>query len=198
MSISTKIAERITPGFLKKRELKKLFEVVASAYGSVVPSTAGLSYPQSLTLFAKFTAMETAKASERHADIESIRILLYQGAFDFGMNIRRQWRISDTSGVMDVGRMLYSFLGIEFNGTSEGLIDITRCLFADYYSPQTCRVISSLDEGVMAGLSAGGTLVFSRRITEGFHSCRANFTPKENPIEKSDRGGHRCWWCNCC
>ena len=179
MIISTRIAERLTPGFLKKRELNKLFDVVASAFGSVAPPTTDLSYPESLALFAKFTAMETAKALERHADIESIRNLLYQGAYDFGMKFRKQWGISDTSEVMEVGRMLYGFLGIEFNGSSEGRIEITKCMFADYYSAQTCRMISSLDEGMMAGLSAGGTLAFSQRITEGFHSCRAHFTPKE-------------------
>lgn len=198
MSISTTIAERFTPGFLKKRELQKLFGIVASAFGGVVPLTTDLSYPESLAVFAHFTATETEKAMERHADIESIQSQLYRGAFEFGTNIRKQWRISDTPRMMEVGRMLYGFLGIKFHGTSEGLVEITKCLFSDFYSAETCRVISSLDGGMIAGLSAGGTLVFSRRITEGFHSCRANFTSKENPVEKSYRGGHRCWWCNCC
>ena len=198
MSIPTRIAERWAPTFLKKRELKRLFEIVGSAFGTMVPPTKDLSYRDSLALFAEFSAMEAGKVLERDVDVEFIRSQLYKGAFELGESFRRKWRVSGMSEVMDVGRMLYKFLGIEFIGTPEGSIAITRCLFANYYSADTCRLISSLDEGMMAGLSGGGMLTFSGRITEGFHSCTANVLSKENGVEKSHRSGHRCWWCNCC
>lgn len=174
MSASTRIMERLAPAFLKKRELLRLFQIVASAFGSEVPQTSGLSYSGLLTLFAEFTTAELDKAKRHGADIELIRSRMYRGAFEIGDRLRRQWRISNRSEVMDVGRMLYKFLGIEFRGSAEGSIDITRCVFASYYSADTCRVISSLDEGMMAGLSGGGMLIFSQRITEGFDSCRAH------------------------
>ena len=196
MSTSIWIVERLVPAFFKKRELARLLRIVSTAFDSEVPQTSGLSYSGLLTLFAEFTAAQVDNAMKRGENLDSIRSRMYRGAFEIGDRLRRQWRITNRSRVMDMGRMMYKFLGIEFRGTPEGGIDITKCMFAGHYSPETCRIISSLDEGVMAGLSGGGTLVFSQRITEGFESCKAKLLTKENAREKGDRRGHRCWWCN--
>ena len=81
--------------------------------------------------------------------------------------------------VMRAGRVLYRAIGIEFRGTEQGRIEIGECVFSKHYSPVTCRVISSLDAGIMAGLSDGKSLSFSQRITEGFDSCKAQMSVEE-------------------
>jgi hypothetical protein len=81
--------------------------------------------------------------------------------------------------VMRAGRVLYRAIGIEFRGSDQGLIEIGECFFSKYYSPATCSLISSLDAGIMAGLSDGKELSFSQRITEGFNSCKAQMREKE-------------------
>jgi len=65
-------------------------------------------------------------------------------------------------------------LGIDFLGEPDGSMVMTRCFFSDYYSSPVCRLISSLDEGLLVGLAGGGRLSFSQRITEGHECCRAH------------------------
>jgi hypothetical protein len=79
---------------------------------------------------------------------------------------------------MEVATLLYAVLGIRLEGTSNGLT-VTSCAFSRCYSPETCRVVSSLDAGFMAGLSAGGQLTFTQRMTEGFDRCQASFVPAQ-------------------
>jgi hypothetical protein len=89
--------------------------------------------------------------------------------------------IHSVDDVMALGRLLYSLLDIEFQGSSSGEIMISRCYFSGYYSPEVCRVMSAMDHGLLAGLAGGGKLVFSQRITEGHACCRAHFTVAARP-----------------
>jgi hypothetical protein len=72
-------------------------------------------------------------------------------------------------------RLLYGILSIDFQGAPDGDIVINRCFFSRDYTPKTCALMSGLDEGVLAGLSGGGRLEFSARITENKAVCRARF-----------------------
>ena len=74
---------------------------------------------------------------------------------------------------MQMGELIYKVLKIEFQGEPRGNIVIKRCFFSAYYSRSVCQLISSLDEGLLTGLSGGGKLIFSQRITEGHECCRA-------------------------
>jgi len=49
---------------------------------------------------------------------------------------------------------------------------IKYCGFSRFYTGRVCRLISALDGGTFAGLSGGGKLEFSQRITEGHDCCR--------------------------
>jgi hypothetical protein len=171
-----RISENHVPTFLKKRELRRLFEMTASAFGHTVPSTAGLSFDECLTAFAQYAETEVAESIDRGEDLQATRDRLYNRAFEFGERFRRRFRVSTRTEVMEASRILYHFLGIDFRETSPGKITIGACFFSKYYSARTCWVMSSLDEGMMAGLSGGGMLTFSQRITEGCDSCKADFT----------------------
>lgn len=198
MNVGMKIAQSFVPTFLKKRELKKLFVLVSRVFKSDAPSIAGLSFEQSLKTFADYTERETVTAIERGDDMTLMKKKLFRGAYEFGECLGRILQVRNTGDVMKAGRLIYGTLGINFLGTPRGEVIINKCFFSGIYSARTCRIISSLDEGMMAGLSHGGTFMFSQRMTEGFDTCRANFIPKDTSDEKSYRGGHRCWWCNCC
>jgi hypothetical protein len=106
---------------------------------------------------------------------------------------------------MAAGRLLYRMLGIDFQGDARGEVPrrgrsprrwpsgystreegergevtIARCYFSSYYSPQVCRLMSAMDQGLFAGLSGGGRLIFMTRITEGYDHCQAQFTAWEH------------------
>jgi hypothetical protein len=53
---------------------------------------------------------------------------------------------------------------------------VDRCAFAERYSPPVCALMSSLDAGLIAGLTRGGRLLFSERITEGNVRCLARIS----------------------
>ena len=76
---------------------------------------------------------------------------------------------------MDIGRVLYRILDIDLQGDARGEVVISRCYFSRFYSGEVCRLMSAMDRGLFAGLSNGGELTFSSRITEGQPCCRAHF-----------------------
>ena len=180
MNFLVAIAQSWTPEFLKKREMNKLFRVVGKAFGYAPPRLRGLSYSESLKMFAEFTSFAVERADGEGRDLNSIRSELFDGAQEAGRRFRRVFGASTTKSVMDVARMIYQLLGIEFQGSSAGEVEIPRCYFAQFYSPQTCAIISGLDEGLLSGLSGGGTLVFSQRISEGHHHCTARLQQMED------------------
>jgi hypothetical protein len=179
MNVLFKISEMYIPSFLKKRELMKLFRITASAFETTVPSMAGLSFEECLEEFAHFTKKEVDHSINKNGEIQKIQDRLYQGAYEFGNKFRKRFRVSSIGDVMAVGRLLYGILGINFQGTTQGTITISKCLFSHTYSSSTCRTISSLDAGMIAGLSGGGIMAFSGRIKDGFESCKAQFILKE-------------------
>ena len=67
------------------------------------------------------------------------------------------------------------FLQVGATLDAQGELRIRSCYFSSFYSSGVCRLISALDAGVAAGLSSGGRLVFSRRLTEGHDCCLARF-----------------------
>ncbi len=178
MSIALKMAEAYVPAFIKKRELKKLLDVAARAFRTVPPSIERLSFGDSLRLFAEFTERETSSAIDRGEDLMMIKKQLFEGAYEMGERFRRAFRLTDGSEALKAGQLIYGILGINFLSTPRGEVTINKCFFSERYSTRTCHVISSLDEGLMAGLSRGGTFTFFQRMTEGFELCKANLIPK--------------------
>jgi hypothetical protein len=74
---------------------------------------------------------------------------------------------------MALGQILYRAIGIEIQGDGQGNVTVKRCYFSQFYAGSVCDLISALDDGLFAGLSGGGRLTFSERLTEGSGCCRA-------------------------
>jgi hypothetical protein len=180
MSFRLLVAEKYMPVSIEKRELRNLFQLTAAAFAREAPSLNGLSFDDSMTEFALFTKTSVDEARNRDESIAAIQDRLYQQAYEYGRLWRKRFGITTMKEVMRAGRILYRAIGIEFRGTDQGLIEIGECFFSKHYSSATCIVISSLDAGIMAGLSDGKLLSFSQRITEGFDSCKAHLSMKES------------------
>jgi hypothetical protein len=167
------------PLFVKKKKLEELFCLVADAFGKERPPLKGLSYRERLNAFALYTSKEAERQIQEEHDVEHIKKRLFENARILGRKIRKDFGIRGAKDVMEMSRILYRILGIDFRGEMSGEVTIRKCFFSDYYSPQVCRFISSLDEGVAAGLSGGGRLTFSQRITENKDCCKAAFVVPE-------------------
>ena len=92
---------------------------------------------------------------------------------------RRLRRLTDFTDSRDAERLifyLYRNLQIDMDGHLPGEITVRKCYFSGFYAPEQCALMSSVDSGVMSGLLGGGTLTFSKRITEGHKTCASCFT----------------------
>lgn len=161
-----------TPPFIQKSRLNELFRATADAFQCETPQSNGYSLNQCLTIYALFTA-EKAEESIRKGKENEAKERLNYGARRIGKNIREQLNVRTLEEVMQACKVIYKALKIEFRGNARGQIYVPNCFFSSFYSRDVCRIISSLDEGLLAGLSGGLKLDFSQRITEGNKCCKA-------------------------
>jgi len=180
MKAALRLLRLYFPSYLKRRKLEKLFAVTADAFGCEAPSTRGFTFQQSLDMYALFTKEQTERYLENPSQIDGLKEELFRGACRLGSELRKEFHIKTSQEAMLIMEIAYQLLGIIFKSVSENQVVIQQCSFSRYYSPEICQVISSMDEGLAAGLSAGGELSFYQRITEGSSCCRANFIVKED------------------
>jgi hypothetical protein len=155
------------PGWLRKLVLDVLFKRTATALGEPMPRLHGLAARKTLQAYGEFTARAAATA-DRSAEQR-----LFHTTQPAGVWLRRAFGVRSTTDAMAVARMCYRVLDIDFTGDPDGNVCIARCSFSGVYSPTVCQVMSYLDAGLLAGLTEGGGLVFSHRLTEGHPCCRA-------------------------
>jgi len=160
------------PRSIRKSRLSELFRATADAFQRQAPQLEGYSLDQYLTKYALFTA-ENAERTIRQGNEYEVKERLYYGARRIGQNIREELKVQTLEEVMQACEVIYKALKIEFHGDLQGQIDIRSCFFSSFYSSDVCRIVSSLDEGLVAGLSGCLRMEFSQRITEGNKCCRA-------------------------
>jgi len=173
MKTGLTILEFYTPAAFKKRILRRLFSATAQAFGADMPSTKGLSCGRLLQAYALFTRAQSEKLWAERRDEDEVSRQLFRNAFELGAALRRGLRIRSREDVILASRLLYKVLGISFEGQPDGRIVIGDCYFSRFYTGRVCRLVSALDAGAAAGISDGGRLEFSQRMTEGHNSCRA-------------------------
>lgn len=165
-----------TPEYVRQEALSQLFKAAADAFQCDLPPLDGLSSDERLHRFALFTQGRVEEMLREGRDVEAVRQRLYYNSCELGRRVGRLLGIRGIRDAMSVSRVLYRILGIEFQGDARGQVVISRCYFSDFYSGRVCQVMSAMDRGLLAGLSNGGQLVFSSRISEGQPCCRARFT----------------------
>ena len=174
-----KIMQLYMPEFIKKKKLNELFRLTADAFQSELPELRGLSFAECLSKYALFTKEQAESYLQSGRPLEEAKHRLYQNSCIFGQNLRKSLHIETWEEAVTVFKVIYKLIGIDFRYDRQGEIIIKQCFFSKYYSGEVCNLISSLDEGLAAGLSGGGRLYFNQRITEGCSCCKGYF-----------RGGH--------
>ncbi len=166
------LAELWLPGFIQRRELVRLLNSTAGAFQVEPPAVRGMPFETCLGQYARFTREQ----AERRLDdrgAQDVQTRLYASALEIGRRYRERFALTTTGEVMRMARVIYSGLRIDFQGQPDGQVMIGRCFFSHYYSACVCKLVSSLDAGLLAGLSGGSTFTFSERITEGRPFCKA-------------------------
>ncbi len=169
------------PGFVRKKKLAKLFSITADAFGIPMPSLEKLTVRDCLRTYALFTKKQSGEALSAGREDE-VKEKLYHNALLLGTALRREFGVRNFTDAMKLARLVYSIVGIDFRGEASGGVTVERCFFSRFYSPSVCGIMSSLDAGLLAGISGGGRLDFYRRITAGAECCRAGISFVANPV----------------
>ncbi len=174
------------PAPVRRRELEELFGRTAAAFGQPVPAPRGRSVRGRLRDFARATRDWAEAALADGRDLGAIDDRLYRSALHLGRVYRARLGIGSLADALAAARAIYRGLGIDLRADPRtGSIVVRRCAFSGCYSAPVCRVISALDRGLLAGLSGGGELRFSERITEGHGRCRAELRPAAQGARKA-------------
>jgi hypothetical protein len=173
MSLLLEILPHTLPVFIRKEILAELFKATAGAFECPAPAHDHLSYDECLRAYALFTREQVEKALQAGRDVPALKAQLYRNAYPLGAKLRKWFGVDRMEEVMELGQILYRAIGVEIQGEPQGDVTVKRCYFSQFYSGPVCDLISALDDGVFSGLSGGGRLVFSERLTEGRECCRA-------------------------
>lgn len=176
MSLRLRALELHVPGWVARSALRRLFGATASAFGRDPESVDGLDRRALLERYASFTARyaEQALADDTHPDDVPRR--MWANANTLGRSLRRRLGVRTREEALRAARVAYRIIGIDLRADQHGHVLVERCAFAEWYSPPMCRLMSSLDAGLIAGLTDGGRLTFSERITEGRPRCLARIS----------------------
>jgi hypothetical protein len=179
MSIRSWAFQLPMPGFVRRACIRRLAEITAEALGAPVPADRRTA-EKTLQAFAAFSARQVQALLKSGRGLSAARERLFSGAFVLGTRLRRVLGIKSRKEAMRVTRALYRMIGVDFRpappNVSGTAFQIRRCFFAAHYSPAVCRLVSSLDAGLLCGLTDGGRMAFTQRITEGSSSCRGVVT----------------------
>jgi hypothetical protein len=187
MSLVISALQVYTPEFVRKMALNRLFGATATAFGMDAPPLTGLSSAEYLAEYARFVQIHAGQRLCDGSDLTELAKRLYQNTVHMSRIPNKWLRLHRVQDVMAAARVLYRILAIDLQGDARGQIVIQHCYFSDFYSAEVCRLMSAMDRGLFSGLSNGGELTFTSRITEGQPCCRAIF------CVPNKRAGDQTW-----
>jgi len=164
----------------------------ATADGFQVPPLPlrGPSARRLLTRYARLTAHLAGTVLSRADGPELLPITqarLRRNAAQLGTTARRLLGITGRTDALRALAALYRCIGIEVESRGTEEIAVTRCFFADYFTPDTCRVAEALDQGLALGLDPDMDLHFCARMTAGAAQCRAMLSRRRYQPRGVDR-----------
>jgi hypothetical protein len=178
LNLQLAVGQFYLPSAVKKKRLAELLDATAEAFQAKAPTPEGLSFDQRLHQYALFTR-DQATESLRRGDQQEIKFRLYQAANAMAGRLKQNFHVVDAEDTMKLAKLVYRILKIEFAGDRTGKVQIRQCFFSSFYSGEVCRILSSLDEGLLEGLS-GRIFRFSQRITEGHEYCLAHLSARRS------------------
>jgi hypothetical protein len=178
MSLRLRALELHVPEFVARSALRRLFDATASAFGREAEDLGGLDRRALLERYASFTIRCAEQAMGDHTD-PLVSRRMWENAYALGASLRRRLGVRTRADALRAARIAYRMIDIDLRADEQGDVTVDRCAFAERYSPEVCRLMSALDAGLIAGLTDGGRLAFSERITEGRPRCLARISWQE-------------------
>jgi hypothetical protein len=161
------------PGFVRRSILRELIGATARAFGRDTPDTAKLTATELMAHAIEISRGWADHAIRTDVDLDRLERRMFFEAFEMGRLARHRLRLTSEADGLAAARIIYRAIGIDFRHLGSGHIEVPRCSFARAYGPGICRLMSSMDSGLIAGLTGTHGLRFTERITEGAVACRA-------------------------
>lgn len=176
MSLRLRALELHTPRWVARSALRGLFDATASAFGCDPVDVHGLTCGELLERYAAFTTACAERTLADPSEVDAVSESMWRNAYALGESLRRRLGVRTRDEALRAARVAYRMIGIDLRADERGAVVVDRCAFAGWYSPGVCRLMSFLDAGLIAGLTKGGHLTFSERITEGRPRCLAQIS----------------------
>lgn len=192
MSIKLKILSIWVPQCLLVNELDRVAEVTNECLDKLLEeySPESLNLLEDLVMGGNLEQRRALMAEGHNARVNAIigvlgyekamavgRTALFKSGYKLGLEARRRLGVSENiPDTIKAAQILYKVLGIEFKVKKlekDMVLRVKRCSLATSYSPETCRMMSAADEGVVHGLNENINMLFKKRITEGAKECTA-------------------------
>ena len=189
MSVRLKLASTWLPDFILKRELDNVSRKTINGLDDLLKEYAS-SKMETVILNGK---LEQRRSSMALAHNERVKMLIkglghdkavkigrnamFEVGCKLGKEARRKLGVGNNFKDLETAAgILYKILGIEFkieNRDGNVIMIVNRCSLSKYYSPESCMILSAVDEGVVYGLNENIGMQFKERITEGARECIA-------------------------
>jgi hypothetical protein len=161
------------PASIRRSILRDLIGATARAFEREPPDTARLTGPELMAIAIERSRSWAEEAIRTGEDLDRLHRRMFFETFELGRRSRRRLRLTSEAEGIAAARIIYDAIGIDFRHRGSGHIEVPRCAFARAYGPEVCRLMSSMDSGLIAGLTGADGLSFTERITEGATACRA-------------------------
>lgn len=120
--------------------------------------------------------------------IEVGRAQMFRAGYIMGCEARQRLGVGENiEDTIAAARILYKVLGIKFQVEKQGknmILRVNSCSLALQYTPETCKIMSAADKGVLNGLNSNMDMEFVDRITEGAKECTACINLKSSGEKK--------------
>lgn len=153
-------------------ELQLLADLTARALRQPAPRLWTKPNAEALRCYAEFTRQHLQGSAD-----EAVLQRLTHEAYRMGTLLRRLLRPRRRADVERLATRLYRNIGIRLTFTDATHLCFVRCYFSRHYTPAICLAASTLDEGILRGISGqpASQLRFTQRITQGCACCKATF-----------------------
>lgn len=161
------------PASVRRGVLRDLIAATARAFERGLPDTTRLTEPELLSRAIECSRAWAEEAIRTGADLDRLEGRMFHEASRLGRRARQRLHVSSEADGLAAARIVYGAIGIDLHPRGTREVSIPRCAFASAYVPDVCRLMSSMDSGLIAGLTGARGLRFTDRITEGAAACHA-------------------------
>lgn len=188
MGIKLRILSAWTPQFIIKQELEGTTSITNNYLDQLIVDHGG-SPPKKIDLKGNLEDRRKQMAIGHNMRVKILIDILgeplaiaegkkkmFEAGLVLGQHARKVLGVRDSiDDTLKAAKILYRVLGIDFFteiSKNAIILWVNSCALSNYYTPNTCCILSYADKGVLKGLNGNMDLEFVEKITSGSKRCK--------------------------